>query len=175
MHYFNLWTWRLNNIMMCDASVLLETPTWTDAMSWHRRLWGCACVACTSRCVVTQDTVTMISWAWCCLCMIPWLPPGLRTIVGRFWGRWGSTVVRPRPVPKGQNFLGKHVHKPICRVATLNLVLESIPSEKYFSNPESTYIEQITVHPNPKKVVIKLLLQLEREFYVCRIYLLWIL
>ena len=32
------------------------------------------------------------------------------------------------------------------RVATLNLVMESIPSEKYFFNPESTYIEQITVH-----------------------------
>ena len=59
------------------------------------------------------------------------------------------------------------------RVATLNFVLESIPSEKYFFNPESTYIEQITVHPNPKKVVVKSLLQLKREFYVCRIYLLW--
>ena len=58
------------------------------------------------------------------------------------------------------------------RVATLNLVPESIPSEKYFFNPESTYIEQITVHPNPKKVVVKLLSQLKREFYVCRIYLL---
>ena len=61
----------------------------------------------------------------------------------------------------------------VSRVATLNLVPESIPSEKYFFNPESTYIEQITVHPNPKKVVVKLLSQLKREFYVCRIYLLW--
>ena len=39
-------------------------------------------------------------------------------------------------------------HFTLLRVATLNLAPESIPSEKYIFNPESTYLEQITVHLN---------------------------